>query len=59
MLAGSLTPGSRESLTVTDVDAPPAPTPPKPLDLVKSKQYVVLLLSGALVGVPVAAIAYY
>jgi len=44
---------------VTDVEAPPAPTPPKPLDLVKSKQYVVLLLSGALVGVPVAAIAYY
>ena len=59
MLAGPLTPGSRESLRVTAVDAPPAPTPPKPLDLVKSKQYVVLLLFGALVGVPVAAIAYY
>ena len=59
MLAGSLTPRSREGLTVTAVDAPPAPTPPKPLDLVKSKQYVVLLLFGALVGVPVAAIAYY
>ena len=44
---------------MTDVAAPPAPTPPKPLDLVKSKQYVVLLLCGALVGVPVAAIAYY
>ena len=42
-----------------DVDAPPAPTPPKPLDLVKSKQYVVLLLFGALVGIPVAAVAYY
>ena len=59
MLAGPLTPGSREGLRVTAVDAPPAPTPPKPLDLVKSKQYVVLLLFGALVGVPVAAIAYY
>ena len=44
---------------MTDEAAPPAPTSPKPLDLVKSKQYVMLLLFGALVGIPVAVIAYY
>ena len=57
MLAGPLMPESREGLRVPDADA--APASPKPLDLVKSKQYVVLLLFGALVGIPVAAVAYY
>jgi len=29
------------------------------LELVKSKQYVALLVMGALVGIPVAIVAYY
>ncbi len=44
---------------MTDDGSSPAPSPPKPFDLVKSKQYVVLLVLGAVVGVPVAVIAYY
>ena len=44
---------------MTDDVGPPTPTPPKPLDLVKSKQYVVLLLFGAMVGIPVGVVAYY
>jgi H+/Cl- antiporter ClcA len=35
-----------------------APTP-KPLDMLKSRSYLVLLVFGAIVGVPVAVIAYY
>jgi H+/Cl- antiporter ClcA len=39
--------------------AAPAGAPTDPLALVKTKSYVVLLLFGALVGVPVAFIAYF
>lgn len=37
--------------------APPAPTP-DPTELLRSRSYVVLLVLGALLGVPVAAVAY-
>ena len=36
----------------------PAVTPTDPLDLLRSRSYVVLLVFGALIGVPVAAVAY-
>ena len=36
--------------------APPAPTP-DPTELLRSRSYVVLLVLGALLGVPVAAVA--
>ncbi len=36
-----------------------APTSPNPLDMLKSRSYLVLLVFGAIVGVPVAVIAYY
>ena len=42
-----------------DEATPPAPSPPTPLELVKSKKYVALLGMGALAGVPVAIAAYY
>ena len=37
----------------------PAPSSPSPLELVKSNQYVALLVMGALAGIPVAVVAYY
>ena len=37
----------------------PAPSSPSPLELVKSNQYVALLVMGALAGIPVAVAAYY
>jgi len=37
----------------------PAPAPQHPLDLLRSRSYLVLLVFGAAVGVPVAVIAYY
>ena len=42
-----------------DEAAAATPSSPSPLDLVKSKQYVALLVLGALVGIPVAIVAYY
>ena len=42
-----------------DEATPPAPSPPSPKDLVKSKQYIALLFMGPLVGIPVAVVAYY
>ena len=33
--------------------------PPDPLEILRSKNYVSLLVLGALLGVPVAAIAYF
>ncbi len=39
--------------------AAPTPAPPDPMDIVKSRGYVALLVFGAIVGVPVAVIAYY
>jgi len=42
----------------TTPSAPPVP-PADPLALVKTKSYLVLLLFGAIVGVPVAFIAYF
>jgi H+/Cl- antiporter ClcA len=52
---------------VTDASAPSAPTPPAalppagpdPLAILRSKSYVTLLVLGAAIGVPVAAIAYF
>src|SRR3984885_2520518 len=37
----------------------PAPASQRPLDLLRSRSYLVLLVFGAAVGVPVAVIAYY
>jgi H+/Cl- antiporter ClcA len=42
---------------VTAAATPPA-TAPDPTDLLRSKPYLVLLVFGALIGIPVAAIAY-
>ena len=42
-----------------DEATPPAPSLPSPKELVKSKQYIALLVMGALVGIPVAVVAYY
>jgi H+/Cl- antiporter ClcA len=42
----------------TTPSAPPA-APSDPLALVKTKSYVVLLLFGAIVGIPIAFIAYF
>ena len=47
---------------MTQAGAPPdaaAATPPDPLAIIRSKSYVVLLLLGAIIGVPVAAVAYF
>ena len=46
---------------MTDPTAPreQAATPSDPLAVVKSRSYIVLLLLGALVGVPVATVAYF
>ena len=44
---------------MTDHDAPAPQKSTNPLELVKSKQYVVLLVFGALAGIPVAVVAYY
>jgi H+/Cl- antiporter ClcA len=43
---------------VTD-PAPQAPAPPDPARLLRSRSYVVLLVLGALIGVPVATVAYF
>ena len=37
----------------------PAPASQHPMDLLRSRSYLVLLVFGAIVGVPVAVIAYY
>src|ERR1700722_1274460 len=46
---------------MTNPEAPPeqAPAPADPLKLLKSKSYLSLLVLGAVIGVPVAAIAYF
>lgn len=33
--------------------------PPSPGDMLKSRGYVVLLVSGAIVGIPAAAVVYF
>jgi len=44
----------------SDADAAPStPAAPSPLELLRSRSYVVLLVLGAIVGVPVAAAAYF
>jgi chloride channel protein, CIC family len=43
---------------VTD-PAPQGPAPPDPARLLRSRSYVVLLVLGALIGVPVATVAYF
>lgn len=40
-------------------ESPRPPTPTDPTALLKTRSYVSLLLLGALIGVPVAAAAYY
>lgn len=40
-------------------DPSPPATPPTPAELLRSRQYVVLLVFGALIGVPVAVVAYF
>jgi H+/Cl- antiporter ClcA len=42
-----------------DSPAPAPAPPPDPLKLLKSRSYLVLLVLGAVIGVPVAAIAYF
>jgi H+/Cl- antiporter ClcA len=49
---------------VTDPSVPPEPAPvaaptPDPTAIIKSRSYVVLLFLGALIGVPVATVAYF
>ena len=39
--------------------APSTPATPSPLEVLRSRSYVVLLLFGAIIGVPVAAAAYF
>ena len=39
--------------------APSTPVTPSPLELLRSRSYVALLVLGAIVGVPVAAAAYF
>lgn len=44
---------------MSDAAAPPTvASPPDPTELLRSKPYVVLLVFGALIGIPVAAIAF-
>jgi zinc transporter ZupT len=38
---------------------PPAAAPPDPLELLRSRSYLVLLVFGAVVGVVVAVVAYF
>src|SRR6476620_6777763 len=38
---------------------PPVAVPTDPLELLKTKSYLVLLVVGALIGLPVAAIAFF
>jgi H+/Cl- antiporter ClcA len=46
--------------TVTDAAPPPEPAPaPDPTAVIKSKSYIALLALGALLGVPVATVAYF
>ncbi len=49
-------PGHEASLPAA---AGAAPAPPDPKELVKSRQFATLLLIGAIVGVPVAIVAYF
>ena len=44
---------------MTSAPAAPAPAPQSPMDMLKSRGYLVLLVFGAIVGVPVAVIAYF
>jgi H+/Cl- antiporter ClcA len=47
---------------VTEAAAPPDPSPaspPDPLAIIRSRSYAVLLLLGAIIGVPVAVVAYF
>ena len=41
------------------VAPPPASSPPDPLPILRSRSYMVLLVFGAIVGVIVAAVAYF
>jgi H+/Cl- antiporter ClcA len=44
---------------VTTSAPPPSATPPDPVAILKSRGYVALLVFGAIIGVPVAAVAYF
>jgi len=43
----------------TPASPPPPASPPDPAELLRSRSYVVLLFFGALIGVPVALVAYF
>src|SRR5215467_8396842 len=43
----------------TTAPAQPPSIPPDPIQLLKSKSYLALLLMGAVIGVPVSAAAYF
>jgi H+/Cl- antiporter ClcA len=54
--------GPRGGTTLTAMaDAPSAPpaAPPDPLQLLRDRRYVVVLILGAIIGVPVATVAYF
>jgi hypothetical protein len=46
-------------VTIPATSQPPSETPPNPVDLLKSRGYLALLLFGAIIGVPVAVVAYF
>ena len=52
-------PSRAKSTTGEAPPAPAAPAAPDPVELLRSKSYVALLVLGALVGIPVAAVAYF
>jgi H+/Cl- antiporter ClcA len=43
----------------SDSAPPPSPAPPNPVELLKSRSYLALLVLGSLVGVVVATVAYF
>ena len=45
--------------TVTSTPPTPPAAPSSPLDLVRTRGYIVILILGALVGIPVAVFAYF
>jgi len=50
-----------ERLTIVPVEptAQADLAPPNPIELLRSRSYIVLLILGAIVGIPVAAVAYF
>jgi len=48
-----------EPVSPSPPGAPPPPATPNPAELLRSKSYVILVVFGAIIGVPVAAVAYF